>query len=606
MKNFCITCWAVLVCLCVSLTAHGEMKIVPNSFKDANSADVSTGGTSMGSMNMLAMSEDWPQDADGGDNVAELLIQLKNVPMTEFMNFRVTDTQENMPCAPGDMKPVEQEGLRFLKVFIPAHSNADIDISHPEYGTVRISNKDIKKHHVYIVAVENERLVNVAITSDPAGAVVEFDGRRVDGVTPVSIPGVMVGPHEIALYAQQSFEIAENVPVHVIEVSDANTTFNYNMRRTAAVKVVSEPAGATLNIMKDGKTVQSGKSPLEAELPFGEYLVTGQLGQVRTHMTMSINQYSSRTQKIQVVDSKMVAFVAIKDNAGLTGARVNIDGVYVGQTGSMQPQKLDYGTHKVEVSYQGSYKKKKIKVDAKSAGLVRVDLSERTQFSYSRLFSSPYKRRDWGVSFSYVNRSWKMKVDGNSPTYYNAAGEEDAAESGIRLGVDYTPYFGNGHGLITGLYWQMFFIPDVEMATTVVDGWNSYSYIYFASWQEHDLYIPLQYQFRLPIRENFSVYANFGLGCAIGLSSKMKSDSDESEGTSSVNTGFGTSEGYHMPDRVQRSLPLGFGVQWRCLALDFKYSWGLNNNKDMYVVNEEGVSASCKMRTWQLGVHFVF
>ncbi len=567
--------------------AFSQMKVVAGSFRDVNSSDTRTAGSNIGSMNMIAMSEEWPDDADGGDKVAELLIRFVNVPQVEYLNFRISDTQENMPCQPSQMKVIEQEGMALLKVFIPAHNNADIDISHPDYGTTRIVNQNIAKHHVYLVTVENEKLVNIVITSDPAGAIVELDGKRQQGVTPLTIKNVTLGRHELALFPQAGNSVANDVARHVIDVSDAKTTFEYNMRKTRQIVFESEPDGAYVDIVKDGKKIQSGRSPLVANLPYGEYVVCANHNGVVVEEPVSVNSHTAATKAIEVRGSKSVTINAYQHNKPVSGAEINIDGHYAGMSG--QTYKLYYGSHNIQASYYGVYKSKRFTVNEKSDGSITIKLPGR-QRSRHNPFDIDYNKREWGIAFNYINRSWRFKID-NQSQKYSTWGDEGKSDNGIQMGITYTPYFGYGQGLVTGIYWQMFFDDMSEFDDS-------------PTWFDHALYIPLQYQFRLPLGEDFSLYVNAGIGCTIGLSNEL---SYGEENGSSIQLGYGENEEYgtYMPNRVQWSVPVGAGLQWKALVLDFKYAWGLNDNKDMYTV-QDGYEASCKMRTWQLGLHFVF
>ncbi|MCX4331252.1 MAG: PEGA domain-containing protein [Muribaculaceae bacterium] len=586
MKNNILVMLVALAAMLVPSGALGQMKVVANSFKDINSNDAQTSGFSMGSMNMIAMSEEWPDDADGGDKVAELLIQFKNVPLSEYLNFKITDTQEVMPCNPSEMRVIEQEGQSWLKVFIPAHDNADIDVAHPDYGTTRIVNKNIKKHHVYIVTIENAKLVNIVVTSDPVGALVELDGKRMAGVTPMTIPNVTLGRHELALYPQSGVTVAKDVARHAIDVTDAKTTFEYNMRKTMHIEFQSEPDGAFIDVIKDGKKVQSGKSPLAANLPYGEYVVCANHGGVVVEEPVSVNSHTSAKKIIEVKNSKAVLINVFQHNQALSGAEINIDGHYAGMAG--QTYKLYYGSHWVQASYYGVTKTKHIKVDDKSDGEIKIKLPGR-QRSRHNPFDIDYNRREWGVAFNYINRTWRFKVDSQTRKY-STWGDEGKSDHGMQMGITYTPYFGYGQGLVTGLYWQMFFseMSDFDDSPT---------------WYDHALYVPLQYQFRLPLGEDFSLYVNGGVAMTLGLSNEL--NYGENEGSIQLGYGENSDYGTYMPNRVQWSVPVGAGLQWKALVLDFKYSFGLNDNADMYEASDD-VKASCKMRTWSLGLHFVF
>lgn len=163
--------------------------------------------------------------------------------------------------------------------------------------------------------------------------------------------------------------------------------------------------------------------------------------------------------------------------------------------------------------------------------------------------------------------------------------------NGVQAGIVYQPYFGYGQGLSTGVYWQAFF-------TSAGEGSDKYD------GQMHTIWIPLEYQFRLPLAQNFSIALNAGAAVEFGISNDVKfKDTGEK-----INLGFGYNEDYdsYMPKGVSFQWLAGVAVQWKALQLEAKMIRGLTDNDDMYSVPEGESKVSCKANSWSVGLSFLF
>lgn len=582
MKKIILSLIATLIATSIS----AQIKIDQQSFTDLASKNISVSSSDFGMTNMLAGSMDWPLDADGGENIALLYIRFKNVPLVEYDNFKIVDTEVPMPAT--DQKAVSEEnGEYLLKVFIPAHNGADIDISHPSYGPARLTNKNIEPHHIYFLTVENSKLVSISVNSDPQGATIVFDGKNTGLQTPATINNVTLGRHQLQLLAGTNSRMANDLPTQIIDVTDTKLLYEYNLRKTKNVRITSRPDGAMLTVIKSGNVEAKGKSPLNVTLPYGEYVVHAELGTAFTETPITINANTGYDVEVSVNKSREITINAVQNNEPVNNAGVNINGDYMGLVG--RAYKLDYGTYNVQINYQGYYTSKRLVVNEKTKPLQTYRLPNRQRYNHVwNPFDEDYNKREWGIVFNYINRAWVFKVDG-ARQKYNAWGDEGKSEHGFQLGIAYNPYFGYGQGLVTGLYWQMFMSFRNDLTDSPI-------------WTDNALYIPLQYQFRLPLSEDFSIYINAGLGMTLGLANEL--DYGEDNG-GSLDLGYGETDYGYWPNRVQFSVPVGAGVQYKALVVDFKYSWGLNDNKDMYTADDD-VKASCKMKTWSLGVHVMF
>ncbi len=579
-----------IITLLLSIMAVGQsmaqMKIDPYTFRDINAVDASVSDHDMGTYNLLSRSMEWPLDADGNENVALIITSNSNVPVSELGNFKVTVSNGFLAAKPA-IRELDN-GRTVLMVYVPSVKGQDVTYTHPSYGSARLVKQDFSRHHIYTLKVENSKLVNIVVDSDPEGAQITFDGKWI-GNTPMTIANVTLGTHEIALTPHNT-SIADFMPTRKIDVTEARLRFDYNLRKKTTVTFQADPKGASLIITKDGHVYAQGTGSVSATLPYGEYVIKGDFGTIHTDEPVSVNGSTPATYPIKVIGSKVLSFTATQNNYAVSGAQVNLDGAEVGST--PLSFRVPYGTHRVQMSYYGYItKEKKIKVSETSDAQISLKLPNRHHERHN-IFDIDYKKRDWGLAFNYINRHYKFKVGGQSQKY-NLWGDEGKNDHGMQIGLSYHPYFGYGQGIITGIYWQ-YFLGSVDMSGDK------------ANWHDHAIYIPLQYQFRLPFSERFSVFANAGVACAIGVSNTLKFDGDED----SFNIGYGYNDEYetYMPQRVQFSVPIGIGIQIGAFSFEAKYSFGLTDNKEMYTVGDDvdPKTVSYKTYTWQAGVNIVF
>jgi len=112
----------------------------------------------------------------------------------------------------------------------------------------------------------------------------------------------------------------------------------------------------------------------------------------------------------------------------------------------------------------------------------------------------------WSFMFGYINKGWTTDIDGKSYSE-NLWGQEGKKLHGIQIGIGYSPTLPIGLGLDTGLYYECF-ISNSEVV-------HDYGYDDFT---EHNLYIPVHAQFRIPVSPNFSIHPYAGFGMNIVLS----------------------------------------------------------------------------------------
>lgn len=573
----------LLTALFVSVCASAQINIVEGSFRDINAGDRQAEGSDIGGVNMTSTSMEWPTDADGNEDVALLVVDFENVPLDEIDNIVPSLTNQIVVAVE---KRQLDDGKMGKFIFVPAKKGMDVTFSHPTFGSTRLVGKDFETHHIYTVRLRNNKLVNVHVDSDPQGAPVYFDQKYV-GVTPFTIHNVTLGKHELQLNSPND-EIAESSAPEIINVTETATTFTRSLRRTRPMQFVSNPGNARLRLIRNGQEIGSGTGTMAFNnLPYGEYNIAGVIGATEVEIPVVVNAATVSPMYVEVVPSKAISFIAIQNNMPTSDASVSLDGHDIGKTPLTYP--VPFGKHTVEMSYYGYSKKGKINVRANTDTKYELVLPNRRQGRHNP-FNIDYKRREWGLTFMYVSRQFNLKANGRS-TRYNMYGEEDKSDQGVQVGIAYQPYFGYGQGLSTGIFWQGFF----GSFDTGNSGEKS-------DWQEHSVYIPLQYQFRLPITGDMSVFLNGGGAVNIGVSNIQKIDGE------TVDVGYGYNEDLKLqaPCRVNWTIPIGGGFQYKALQIEAKYIIGITNDKDMLEAMGASEGSTLKRGGWSVGLSLMF
>lgn len=573
-----------LICTLLSLTANAQMKVVEGSFMNSNAKAKTAQGGDIGQQDVTGLSIDWPVDADGNDDVALLIVEFQNFPPAEVEQVTPSLSQ-GMIVVKKDIRKADNGNL-FMMVFLPAGKNMDVTFTHPRYDQDRITGKNFESHNIYYVTLRNNKTMPIYVTSNPSGAKVILDGKEV-GLTPYTGEDIKMGSHLLALETPNT-ELAVGQAEHTIEVIDGANNFDYDLRKEKNVEFIASPSNAKVQIFKNGQPVtEPSLGRYKGKLKMDEYTVRGTLeaSNIIVEDAYTVNDNLVMPVTIRVVPRKAVNFTAIRNNEPVYGAHVTINGNTLDER-TPCVKELEYGDYTVTIQHEGVSKTKKLKVNEKFKDKFELKLPKR-QARHHNPFNIDYQQREWGINISYIEKSYSLKVDGHSKSY-DLWGQEKGMD-GIQAGITYQPYFGAGQGLSTGVFWQGFY------------GTVSGEDLCDADYQEHSLYIPLQYQFRLPLSKDFSVALNAGAAMTFGLLNSLKIDDE------SINIGYGenSESGVLMPKRLQFSLPFGVAVQWKALQLDVKYSVGLTNNEHL-IDTSNGVVATMKANMWTAGISFLF
>ncbi len=167
--------------------------------------------------------------------------------------------------------------------------------------------------------------------------------------------------------------------------------------------------------------------------------------------------------------------------------------------------------------------------------------------------------------------------------------------NGVQAGIIFQPYFGYGQGLSMGVYWQGFF---TKLNTADQSGING---------DMHSLWIPFEYQFRLPLAANFSIALNGGVAYELGITNNL--DFGDGDTSDSYDIGFNkvdTTYDLGTPSRNSFSWLAGVAIQYKAIQLEAKLVREITDNKYLKHNISGESEAKCKAHSWTVGLSFLF
>lgn len=165
------------------------------------------------------------------------------------------------------------------------------------------------------------------VTSDPSGAEVYLkeqgnDKSRLAGTTPLNVPGLAVGQHELLIRYQDWPEIRR--VVEIVEGQERPLEFAW---KRGLMTFTSDPPGAEV-FLNDKRIGRSGeKTPLQWELPEGDYQFVARidgLDDVKVNKVMNVGETNSVAFDFE--------YGSVKIGSEPAGATVVLNGVPMGRT----------------------------------------------------------------------------------------------------------------------------------------------------------------------------------------------------------------------------------------------------------------------------------
>lgn len=563
-----------LFCTVVLNAQERPLKYVENSFRAVSDSNVAAGAGELGRVNTAEKAQGYRTKFDDDDIFTGMLIvRFQNMSADDVKKFIAGGAKTDGPYIE-DKEYKNEGGAGEMRYFIdPTDTKFILTIAHPgTLGEVEIPIEKIESQRTYIAEVRCEKVADVAFTADMMGTEIKL-GRRTKNYNgePVIFDNVPYGTYEVTYSHPDGKKVTQT-----IEVGDGKTAFQGNVQKKFKVSFYTEET-EPVTLTVDGITtlfISKGKAA-GVDLVKGAHNITAQnrLGG-RLEETITVDD-SNTSHEIKTHKSKNVNFTAKMNNTDCIGATVSLDGIEIGRT--PVSKEVTYGTHSVNMIYYGRYKTKKFKVDDSSPTVCRLKLPSRTR-SFNP-FDIDYRKREFGITGGYVQK-WYHISDGEGYSGNFNWWLNEGKMSGFQVGVPYQGYFGYGLGMNTGVYFEGYFCGSGDGRT----------------YEEMDIYVPVQAMFRLPLGEEFSLFVNGGIGMDFGIYAAITES-----GYEDYKLDFGDEE---MPNAFQLYGEVGGGIQFKAFQLSAQYSIGLLNNKHMIEYNSDYFVTKPYKLSFTLGVYF--
>lgn len=136
---------------------------------------------------------------------------------------------------------------------------------------------------------------------------------------------------------------------------------------------------------------------------------------------------------------------------------------------------------------------------------------------YERKWNSPEEPKIIGFSMGYVTKQWSMSKDGQVEKmgYWS----DKKSLIGLQVGIRVEPQFKYGFSLNTGLYYE-YYISKSDNASILDEYGKELGCT--GKLQEHNLYLPIHFEYRLHFSNQFKLFFFGGLGLDYGLGGTVK------------------------------------------------------------------------------------
>lgn len=543
MRKILLLMSAIMMSCVVYSQNVQQAQLQLHSFKESRSAN---GLANLGTL----FQEGWPKDANGDKDCAWIRVRFENMPMEDAGNVDF-NFGNSAPLVEKRNRLKEEEHEVWL--FVTPTKSAIMEAKLDKYGTSnRLSNIQLEPKHAYDVVLKNDKTISINVITQPKGAIATLEtGDRAE--TPATFTNVALGEHTLTI----SYD-GKTLKEELIEVTESNVKFEYDLRPEKEITFASDPSGATLFL--NGEEI--GKTPMTVKLRYDSYNVEARL---------SLNETDSRAFTVSELSEDEIILEPVRKKtfevfATYNGRKVDadlyIDGRQEGSHQSSYTLTRPIGkSYEMNMIYYGNSKKRKIRITKD------MDIEQEFKISARNSFVWPWQREydacPVGFSMGYVTKQWVTKGEGEMYKE-NVWGEENKKLHGLQIGLHLQPCFSWGLGLYTGLFYEYYMSWSDEMKDNG----------YMDKFQEHCAYVPVHVYYRLPFAKKFALSVHGGVGMDCGIYAIFSSTEDDN--VEPVTDYYGE-EGW--PNRFNLSAEVGVGLRMGPVQLKGQYSKGLTDHK---------------------------
>ena len=211
---------------------------------------------------------------------------------------------------------------------------------------------------------------------------------------------------------------------------------------------------------------------------------------------------------------------------------------------------------------------------------------------HNKPFNSPDEPKIIGLSLGYVTKQWSMSQDG---VVENMGYWEDKKHlTGIQAGIRIEPQFKYGFALNTGLYYEYYFSNTDD--AVINDEYNR-PISCKGKLEEHNLYLPIHFEYRLHFSDNFNAFFFGGIGLDYGLGGTLKYKDIPGYEDTTFDDIYDESLAWK---RFNTSLEYGLGLRIYGVQIHASMSKGLINMSD-----DDDVTVKMN-KDLSIGVSFMF
>lgn len=522
----------------------------------------------------------WQNDFDGKP-CALICVNFVNMPQNEIRNLTY-NFSPNTKRPEAVVDSLESENHQ-MWVYVQASKNAIMEVVDSKgIKSNRLTGLTFKSKECYEVTLTSDKRQTINITTKPEGAIIKLDNEKTsDNGT---FTDVRLGEHKIQVSVDGSVKLDT-----IVEVSDINNSFHFDVRPKKLVRIKTNPSGAYIKI--NGEEVAQ-RSPAELLLPHDNYLIEAYLSETESDSkTITVNEL---TNEVVLDPITRKAFNVTATYQGQTvNANLYVNGnLYKDQYGNEVTEARSYSfnepigrKYKMRMTYQGASKERTIKVKESMDNVQTFDIQPTNEITWP--WEREYDTDAAGVSVAYVRKQLVTKGDGEQ---LKENGFWDDGEgkwlNGMQVGAHFQPAFSWGLGLYTGLFYEIYL--------SFNDNYDYNEYV------EHDLYLPIHAYYRIPFGEKIALKVHGGLGLSYAVAG-IFSQTDDSYGYEDYTDALGSD---YFPNAFNMTLDIGLSFRIKNVQINASYCKGLNDHGSYHCIGDEYKTTQNKMSigaSWVIG-----
>lgn len=535
-----------------------------HSFKES----LSEGGERNLSASLI---KDWPKDENGDNDCALIRVKFENLPNEDCANVKFK-TAASAPIRKYDDRMLKELGE--LWVFVTPTESTTFEATLDKYGTsTRLYDLRLKPRGVYDVVLKNDKTISINIITQPKGTIASLSDTGQKADTNGTITNVSLGKHTLVISLE-----GREVKREVIEVTEGNVKFEYDLREKKSVTFTSDPSKADLYINNELK----GKTPITIELAYDSYEVRAELSANEVDSRpITINQYTDSKIVMEPIQKKTFEVYALY-GGHKTNADLYVDNKHEGSNQASYTLTKPLGkTYKMSMTHNGASKKRTIRV------VKNMNFEQEFKIAARNKIVWPWQRKydvtPMGFSVGYVTKQLVTTGEG-AKLKENGVWDDGEGKSlhGMQFGLHFQPCFSYGLGLYTGLYYELYM------------SWNDdYEYNKF---MEHCIYVPVHAYYRLPFAQKVALSIHGGLGLNYAVYGAYSDTDNNYEDYTDV---YGE-EPY--PKRFNMAAEVGVSFRVKAIQVNAQFAKGITNHE---CYSSQG-DYKTRMNKVSLSVSYVF